>query len=115
MQRDRVKALIAKSIFRNINRNSPRRTAMSKTGRYNYRRPAKGRNQPGRDRHVTVRSERKDSPDLQKLGRAIIAMELEEMERQKATDDAQTDAATGSPAADLLAEEDDSEAAHDNK
>lgn len=56
---------------------------MSKTGRYNYRRPAKGRNQPGGDRHITVRSVRKDPPDIQKLSRAIIAMELEELERRK--------------------------------
>jgi hypothetical protein len=61
---------------------------MSKTGRYNYRRPAKGRNQPGSAGcHITVRGVRKDPPDIQKLSRAIIARELEELDRRKASAD----------------------------
>lgn len=57
---------------------------MSKTGRYNYRRPAKGRNQPEQPRHhITVRGVRKDPPDYQKLSRAVIALELEELDLSK--------------------------------
>ncbi|MFI6169051.1 hypothetical protein ACIBCN_19895 [Nocardia sp. NPDC051052] len=57
---------------------------MSKTGRYNYRRPEKGRNSPTRpERHITVRSVRRDPPDLRKLSRAIIAMALVDAEREK--------------------------------
>ncbi|MGV9676432.1 hypothetical protein ACWDSJ_14235 [Nocardia sp. NPDC003482] len=53
---------------------------MSKTGRYNYRRPRKGRNRPDRaQHHITVRGVRKEPPDYYQLSRAVIAMELEEM------------------------------------
>lgn len=73
---------------------------MSKTGRYNYRRPAKGRNQPGRDHHITVRSVRKDPPDIQKLSRAIIAIELEELERRKGLSEENSDHAATAAASD---------------
>jgi hypothetical protein len=73
---------------------------MSKTGRYNYRRPAKGRNQPGQDRHVTVLGVRKDPPDIQKLSRAVIAMELEEAERRNAQSENNSDEAGTTAASD---------------
>ncbi|MBH0779934.1 hypothetical protein [Nocardia bovistercoris] len=57
---------------------------MSKTGRYNYRRPAKGRNRPaGYERHISVQAVSKNPPDYQKLSRAIIAMELAKIEDEK--------------------------------
>jgi hypothetical protein len=47
---------------------------MSKTGRTNYRRGARGTPKP--ERRITVRSVRRDPPDLRKLSRAVIAMAL---------------------------------------
>ena len=44
---------------------------MSKTGRTNYRRGPRG---------ITVRSERRDPPDLRKLSRAVIAIALRDAE-----------------------------------
>jgi hypothetical protein len=44
---------------------------MSKTGRTNYRR-----------RYITVRSERRNPPDLRKLSRAAIAIALEDAEKK---------------------------------
>jgi hypothetical protein len=51
---------------------------MSKTGRINHRRGNRGR--PKAERHITVRSVRKDPPDLRKLSRAVIAIALREAE-----------------------------------
>ena len=51
---------------------------MSKTGRTNYRRGSRGTPKP--ERHITVRSVRRDSPDLRKLSRAVIAMALRDAE-----------------------------------
>ncbi|MGW4370107.1 hypothetical protein ACWEKT_31120 [Nocardia takedensis] len=66
---------------------------MSKTGRYNPRRPAKGRNHPtGYERHISVQAVPKNPPDYQKLSRAIIAMELARLEAEKA--EADTEATT---------------------
>jgi hypothetical protein len=54
---------------------------MSKTGRTNYRRGARG----GRkvERYISVRSERRDPPDLRKLSRAVIAIALREAEAKE--------------------------------
>lgn len=51
---------------------------MSKTGRPNYRRGSRGTVKP--ERQITVRSVRRDPPDLRKLSRAVIAMALREAE-----------------------------------
>ncbi|PVB15915.1 hypothetical protein [Mycobacteroides abscessus] len=51
---------------------------MSKTGRPNYRRGSRGTVKP--EREITVRSVRRDPPDLRKLSRAVIAMALREAE-----------------------------------
>ena len=51
---------------------------MSKTGRTNHRRGTRGR--PKAERHITVRSVRRDPPDLRKLSRAVIALALREAE-----------------------------------
>jgi hypothetical protein len=51
---------------------------MSKTGRTNYRRGSRGTPKP--ERQITVRSIRRDPPDLRKLSRAVIAMALREAE-----------------------------------
>lgn len=53
---------------------------MSKTGRTNYRRGSRGTPKP--ERHITVRSVRRDPPDLRKLSRAVIAMALRDAEAQ---------------------------------
>jgi hypothetical protein len=53
---------------------------MSKTGRPNYRRGLRGT--PKAERHITVRSVRRDPPDLRKLSRAVIAMALRDAEAQ---------------------------------
>src|SRR5258706_5720983 len=58
--------------------NSDWRIPMSKTGRTNYRRGSRGTPKPVR--HITVRSVRRDPPDLRKLSRAVIAMALREAE-----------------------------------
>lgn len=51
---------------------------MSKTGRINHRRGTRGR--PKAERHITVRSVRREPPDLRKLSRAVIAIALREAE-----------------------------------
>jgi hypothetical protein len=51
---------------------------MSRTGRTNYRRGARGSRKA--ERHIIVRSVRRDPPDLRKLTRAVIAMALREAE-----------------------------------
>ncbi|OYN77676.1 hypothetical protein CG716_17435 [Mycolicibacterium sphagni] len=51
---------------------------MSKTGRTNPRRGSRGTPKP--ERHITVRSVRREQPDLRKLSRAVIAMALREAE-----------------------------------
>ncbi len=59
---------------------------MSKTGRTNYRRGSRGTPKP--ERHITVRSVRRDPPDLRKLSRAVIAMALRDAEAEKEARDA---------------------------
>jgi hypothetical protein len=61
---------------------------MSKTGRTNYRRGLRGTPKP--ERHITVRSVRRDPPDLRKLSRAVIAMALRDAEAQAEARDAMT-------------------------
>ena len=51
---------------------------MSKTRRPNYRRGAGGSRKV--ERHIIVRSERRDPPDLRKLSRAVIAIALRDAE-----------------------------------
>jgi hypothetical protein len=70
---------------------------MSKTGKTNYRRGSRGTPKP--ERHITVRSVRRDPPDLRKLSRAVIAMALREAE---ADAEART-ALNGNAAVDLTA------------
>nr|WP_090344902.1 hypothetical protein [Mycolicibacterium malmesburyense]CRL76774.1 hypothetical protein CPGR_04086 [Mycolicibacterium malmesburyense] len=53
---------------------------MSKTGRTNYRRGARGSRKG--ERYITVRGERRDPPDLRKLSRAVIAMALRDAEAE---------------------------------
>ncbi|WP_433683356.1 hypothetical protein [Nocardia sp. CA-119907] len=70
---------------------------MSKSGKFNPRRPAKGRNRPNRPQvNIRVRSVKHNPPDLRKLGRAVIAMGLAEMEAEKvsAAEETDTDIAT---------------------
>ena len=59
---------------------------MSKTGRTNYRRGSRGT--PKRERIVTVRSVRREPPDLRKLSRAVIAMALRDAEAKAEVRDA---------------------------
>lgn len=59
---------------------------MSKTGRTNYRRGSRGTPKP--ERHITVRSVRKDPPDLRKLSRAVIAIALRDAEAKAEARDA---------------------------
>lgn len=65
---------------------------MSKTGRTNYRRGSRGTPKP--ERQITVRSVRRDPPDLRKLSRAVIAMALRdaEAEARQALNTTNTDA-----------------------
>lgn len=51
---------------------------MSKTGRLNHRRGSRGT--PKAERHIVVRSVRRDEPDLRKLSRAVIAIALRDAE-----------------------------------
>ncbi|MDO3175893.1 hypothetical protein [Mycobacteroides abscessus] len=51
---------------------------MSKTGRTNYRRGARGTRKA--EGHISVRSVRRDPPDLRKLSRAVIAIALRDAE-----------------------------------
>jgi len=53
---------------------------MSKTGRPNHRRGTRGTPKP--ERQITVRSVRRDPPDLRKLSRAVIAMALRDAETE---------------------------------
>jgi hypothetical protein len=55
---------------------------MSKTGRTNRRRGTRG--QPKAERQISVRSVRRDPPDLRKLSRAVIAMALRDAELEAA-------------------------------
>lgn len=59
---------------------------MSKTGRLNYRRGSRGT--PKAERHIVVRSVRRDEPDLRKLSRAVIAIALRDAEAQAEVRDA---------------------------
>jgi len=59
---------------------------MSKTGRTNHRRGSRGT--PKSERQITVRSVRRDPPDLRKLSRAVIAMALRDAEAQADVRDA---------------------------
>jgi hypothetical protein len=61
---------------------------MSKTGKQNYRRGSRGI--PKAERIVTVRSVRRDPPDLGKLSRAVVAMALRDAEAQAEVRDAMT-------------------------
>jgi hypothetical protein len=63
---------------------------MSKTGRTNHRRGLRGTPKP--ERVITVRSVRRDPPDLRKLSRAVIAMALREAEADAELRDAMNDA-----------------------
>lgn len=65
---------------------------MSKTGRTNYRRGSRGT--PKAERHITVRSVRRDPPDLRKLSRAVIAMALRDAEAKAEARDAMNQANT---------------------
>lgn len=68
---------------------------MSKTGRTNYRRGERGIPKSRQPRHITVRSVRREQPDLRKLARAIIAQALSEAsqdERETVEQEARTDA-----------------------
>lgn len=65
---------------------------MSKTGRPNHRRGSRGT--PTAERHITVRSVRRDPPDLRKLSRAVIAMALREAEAAAEAKEAMNTAAT---------------------
>ncbi|WP_280377963.1 hypothetical protein [Nocardia wallacei] len=64
---------------------------MSKTGRPNPRRSdreAKRRKVSTRaERNITVRSEKRNPPDLYKLSRAVIAIALAEAEAERAATD----------------------------
>lgn len=51
---------------------------MSKTGRTNYRRGSRGSRKA--ERYISVRSERRDPPDLRKLSRAVIAIAMRDAE-----------------------------------
>jgi hypothetical protein len=73
------------------------RATMSKTGRTNHRRGTRG--QPKVERQISVRSVRRDPPDLRKLSRAVIAMALRDAELEGAravssAAEAQADATT---------------------
>ncbi|RBO88483.1 hypothetical protein DFR74_109253 [Nocardia puris] len=73
---------------------------MSKTGRPNHRRvdrEAKRRSGSTRaERTITVRSEKRNPPDLHKLSRAVIAIALADTDTAKANaDSAGADAAPG--------------------
>ncbi|GFG50799.1 hypothetical protein CQY20_24880 [Mycolicibacterium agri] len=62
---------------------------MSKTGRTNYRRGSRGTSKA--ERHITVRSVRRDPPDLRRLSRAVIAMALRDAEANAEARDALRD------------------------
>ncbi|WP_280351504.1 hypothetical protein [Nocardia abscessus] len=80
---------------------------MSKTGRFNPRRPEKGRNKPNQRQHrIIVHGVQRKQPDLQKLGRAVIAMALAEAEAEEAEA-----TATQVPA---ISDNDEQEASHDD-
>lgn len=65
---------------------------MSKTGRPNHRRGARGTPKP--ERQITVRGVRRDQPDLRKLSRAVIAMALRDAEAAAEITDAMTTSPT---------------------
>lgn len=57
---------------------------MSKTNRPNYRREAQGRQRKSRHhREITVRSVKRNPPDLRKLSRAVITLTMAEMDAEK--------------------------------
>ncbi|MBB4853381.1 hypothetical protein HNP40_000747 [Mycobacteroides chelonae] len=68
---------------------------MSKTGRTNHRRGTRGTPKP--ERQITVRSVRRDPPDLRKLSRAVIAMALREAEAAAEAKEAITGAIASAP------------------
>lgn len=68
---------------------------MSKTGRPNHRRGSRGRRKA--ERHITVRSVRREPPDLRKLSRAVIAMAMREAEADAEAKAALKDAELSEP------------------
>jgi hypothetical protein len=71
---------------------------MSKTGRQNFRRGQRGRRKV--ERHITVRSVRREPPDLRKLSRAVIAMALREAEAEAEAEAGRTGQAPAEPKSD---------------
>lgn len=65
---------------------------MSKTGRINQRRGERGIPKSRQPRHITVRSVRREQPDLRKLARAIIAQALAEADAEATASATTTDA-----------------------
>lgn len=87
---------------------------MSKTGRTNYRRGERGTHTVREPRHITVRSVRKDQPDLRKLSRAVIAQALAEANAEKAADATwEQDAATKRASAPTARPDHSAEVPHD--
>ncbi|UGT64431.1 hypothetical protein [Nocardia asteroides] len=73
---------------------------MSKTHRPNYRREARGRRRSTRIEHnITVRSVMRTPPDVAKLGRAVIALAMAELEAEKQADATTSADATSATAA----------------
>lgn len=86
---------------------------MSKTGRINLRRGTRGIPKSRQRRHITVRSVRREQPDLRKLARAIIAQALAEAHSNAATDTAATADAASTDTASQGSQQGSGEAPHD--
>ena len=78
---------------------------MSKTGRINQRRGERGIPKTRQPRHITVRSHRREQPDLRKLARAIIAQALAEAEAEQASTNAPATGTTDTITAQAAGEE----------
>lgn len=54
----------------------------SRTGRRDSSRPGTGRSRRGRERHISVRGELRDKPDVGRIARAVIEMALAQAEAE---------------------------------
>lgn len=64
---------------KNRNQNTNR---SSRSGRRDSSRPSSGRSRRGRERHISVRGELRDKPDVNRIARAVIEMALAQAEAE---------------------------------
>lgn len=68
------------------NNRNPRTTRSQSPKGRDSQRPTTARSRRGRERHLSVRGELRDKPDLDKIARAVIAMAMAQAEADAQSD-----------------------------